>query len=185
VITMQLWGLLALVVIAGCGGAPARSARFALFPASWRTERAGGVDERAALRSGLSTVPSITTVDVPSCEDCADAARAAHADRAVATTLASLGGTVLARVSVIDVRGGTREETRQRVVREANDASVRQALFELGRAIAEPYAAEPAWYETWWPWTAAAAILLGAGVAVAVGVTVGSQNGPDIVVTPP
>lgn len=176
--------------VAACASVPPPHARFGVLPASWRTRDPWpGLDERAALRRGLLARGHVSVIDVatpaePCEEECARrAASALDVDRVVLTTLASLGDTVLARVSVLDVARGTREETRQRVVRGADRGRITAALVELGRALAEPFAEETPWYERWWPWTIGAALIAGA-VAIGTGAVLGSQPGPDVVVTP-
>lgn len=180
------------LVLSGCGAqATVTAPRMALMPSSWRTRDPWpALDERAMIRRGLGT---IETVDAePGDEICDDeaecarrAGREADADRVVVTTMASLGETVLARVSVIDLRGDAEEESRQRVIDDASEARVAEAMTDLGRAIAEPYLGRrPQWYEEWWPWTIGAVVLAGVVAAIA-GVVVATDDQPDVVVIPP
>lgn len=185
--------LVSTLAIGGCG-ASAVPVRLAVLPVAWQTRDAfEGLDERAPLTRGLASVEAVSVVDVapePPCGDDAECARAAArtagADRAVAASMASLGDTVIARVSVIDVRAGTREETRQRVVQEGTEARVREALVELGAATARGFApaAAPLWEEAW-VWIVGGSALAGAAVAIALAVALGGSGGPDHVVTPP
>lgn len=177
--------LLSMIALSGCGSAAIASPRLALMPAAWRTSDPWPeLEERDALRRGLRDV---RTVDA-SCEgeDCArEAGRAVDADRVVVTTMASLGETVLARVSVIDLEGEAEEETRQRVIEDASAARVESAMTDLGRSIAEPYLPRGApWYEEWWPWTIGAVLVLGIGAAIAGGVVAGQRRIDSVIEFP-
>lgn len=188
------------VAAIGCGAArPALTeptdARLAVLEVGWQTrDPLPALDARDPLMAGMRTVPSVTVVAVdpePACEaqdaECARrAGRAVAADRVVVSSMAALGETVLARVSVIDVRAGTREETRQRVVRGVSASRVRAALHELGELVVAPFAPprETPWFEEAWVWAVGGAVVVGAVVAIALGLGLSGQ-GPDVVVTPP
>jgi hypothetical protein len=118
-------------------------------------------------------------------------ARDLHADKLLKTRLATLGGTVLVRVGLVDVATGTREQERQEVVNAANTQRVEAALTQMARGLARPYTPPPPapppqarWYEAWWVWTLIGAAVAGAGVAVGAAV-VSQDAGPDVVITPP
>jgi hypothetical protein len=178
--------VLSTIVLCACGSSAVRAPRFALMPAAWRTRDPWpGLEERAMLRRGLSGLRVDDVEPIDGCEDDeASCARRAggDADRVIVTTMASLGDTVLARVNVIETRGAAGQETRQRVIEGANEARVRTAMVELGRAIAEPYVRTP-WYEEWWPWTIAGVLV--AGVAAAItGAVLATQDNPDWIIEP-
>lgn len=192
-------GFLSCVVLAGCATtqAPVSHTRIAVLPVSWQTrDTLPDLEERAPLREGLRSVSTVTVLE-PDPEPPCDAeddecmrriGRELRADKIVVTTMAALGDTVLVRVSVLDVDRGTRDETRQRVVSNAVERRVREALSALGRQIAEPFAPERSegeWYEQWWVWALAGTLLAGAAAAAVVGVAVSEQQGPDVVITPP
>lgn len=187
-----------MVTAMGCGASrpAAPGIRLAVLEASWQTrDPLPALAARAPLMDGMRTVPTVavTAVDPdPACEpgdaECARrAGRTIAADRVVVTSMAALGETVLARVSVIDVRGGTREETRQRVVRGVNEARVRAALRELGALVVAPFAPPVAtpWYEEAWLWAVGGAVVVSAAVAIVLGVALSNGQGHNIVVTPP
>lgn len=195
--SMMVWAM-------GCGASPptvadATGARLAVLAVGWQTrDPLPSLDAREPLMAGMRTVPSVTVVPIepePACEaddaECARrAGRAVRADRVVMSSMAALGETVLARVSVVDVRAGTREETRQRVVRGVRGVSaarVRAALRELGELVVAPYAParETPWYEEAWVWGVAGAVVVGAAVAIGLGLGLSSPEGPNVVVTPP
>lgn len=204
---------LALTAVA-CGGSSAASGqprdargarrtqtRIAVLPPVWV---AGGttieLDAAAAVGRGFGRYPSVRARtaslgerDAAECAEDLSCVRevGAHerAAKAVVTRLAELGETVVVRVSMIDVEGGTQEEARQEVVRNANAARVGAALERLARELGRPFAPpEPppdAWYERWEVWA-------GGGVLVAAGVTAtvlvvsgGGGRGPDGTITPP
>jgi hypothetical protein len=200
----------------GCGpslrGAPATAShptapRLAVLPALWITPSPQcALDATKAALDGLSDSHAVEPVRAelppaapgaapsPACQEdpgCVRRAGAAsRAQKAIVIKLAELGDTVLTRISLVDVEGGTHELTRQQAVR-AQPALVAQAVrsmtLELGRSLGpEPTAPSPAWYERWWVWA-------GVGVVVASAIAVPllirnsqeTKNGPDVVITPP
>lgn len=181
---------------------PTPSASIAIGPAEWATEDSLLVDVHGAMVRGFRGA-RVEAVDTraemerrgeacAAAPDCADeVARALGAEKVVHIKLATLGGTVLVRISVIDVASGTRNEERQEVVSEATPERVNEAITALARGIADPYRPPPptppkptAWYEEWWVWTLVGAAVVGTGVGVGVGVAT-QEEGPDVVVTPP
>ena len=129
-------------------------------------------------------------------EEIAAIAREAGAEKLLRTKLATLGGTVLVRMGVVDVATGTRAEERQEVVNAATPDRVRAAIASLAKQIAKPYVPPPPpppprvvheqarWYQQWWVWTLVGAAVVGTGIGVGVAATAGDP-GPDVVVTPP
>jgi len=123
---------------------------------------------------------------------CADVvARDLRADKLVQTRLATLGGTVLVRIGLVDVSTGTRDEERQEVVNAATAARVDAALAGIARGLGRPYAPPPRvpepeskWYQQWWVWTLVGTAIVGTGVGVGAAV-LGGEPGPDVVITPP
>lgn len=112
-------------------------------------------------------------------------------DKLVTVRLAALGETVLVRGTLVDIRSGTQDESRQVVVNSASGPRIDAAMRELGRAFAKPYAPPPVVpkkqtpaYETWWFWTTLGASLAVTG-AVVTGVVVATQPQPDVVINPP
>ena len=116
-----------------------------------------------------------------------------RASAVVLVELAELGGTVLVRASVVDVRLGTRSATRQEVVHDARLDRLSAALDRVGREVARPLApsrAEPPRTRHFWQqglfWVAAGVVVAGAATAVTVSATSGSSEPrPDVVITPP
>lgn len=183
---------------------PPPAPSIAIAPADWATADSLAVDVHGAIVLGFDGA-RIEAVD-PRAEmerrgeacsldpDCAqDVARTLGAEKVVRTKLATLGGTVLVRVSVVDVTSGTRDEERQEVVNEATPERVSAAITLIAKNIAEPYRPAPpppappeqaAWFEQWWVWTLVGAAVVGTGVGVGAAV-VTQEEGPDVVVTPP
>ncbi len=179
----------------------------AVAPAQWATEDSVPVDLDAAVREGFVGA-RIRVVDARAAveergqgcsadEACVEAAaREAGAEKLLRTKLATLGGTVLVRMGVVDVATGTRAEERQEVVNAATPDRVRAAIASLAKQIAKPYVPPPPpppprvvheqarWYQQWWVWTLVGAAVVGTGIGVGVAATAGDP-GPDVVVTPP
>jgi len=115
--------------------------------------------------------------------------RQVGADMVVVTRLAELGGTLVIEVRMIDVRGGSGEQARQQVIREATGPRIAGALEGMGRELGRPWAPAPEpdlrWYERWWVWAAGAVVVAGAATATIVIATGDGQTEPDIIVRPP
>ncbi len=208
---------LPLTLLAGCSRAGSRSSTtarapsevpVAVLPVVWATRRPDApldgarIVARAVGRDvRVRAVPLERTAQVVAAEPegCAgDVAcvrrvgarlRAAHV---VVVELAELGGTVLVRATVVDVRQGTRRATRQEVVRDARPARVEAALDRVGREVARPLAparAALAPPRTFWQrpivWIVAGVVVVGAASAVTVAVTSSPAEEPDFVITPP
>jgi hypothetical protein len=184
--------IVALLCAAGCGGTLQQQPRFGVLEASWGTTSA--IEDSNTSREivagmreqGLSEARAL---DAEPCNDDVECLRSTGesygVERLVAPSLLALGTTVLLRASVIDVALGTRTQTRQEVIADASAARIDAAARALGIELARPHvpAAETPWYEQWWPWTIAGALVAGAAVAIAVGVLATGQ-GPDVVVRP-
>lgn len=115
-----------------------------------------------------------------------------HTRHVVVVELAELGGTVLVRATVVDVRQGTRSATRQEVVRDARPGRLQAALARVGREVARPLApprAALAPPRTFWQrpivWVVAGVVAAGAATAVTVALTASPTEEPDVVITPP
>jgi hypothetical protein len=195
-------------LLVACAAAPARPAtapaptphaRIAVASPEWATEDTLDVDVSSAVTRGFKGA-RVEVVDprptiIARGEACATdpacvqgAARDLHADKLLKTRLATLGGTVLVRVGLVDVATGTREQERQEVVNAASTQRVEAALTQMARGLARAYTPPPPpqarWYEAWWVWTLIGAAVVSAGVGV--GAAVLSQDaGPDVVITPP
>lgn len=110
--------------------------------------------------------------------------------KAVVTRLAQLGDTVVVRIALVDVRGGTQEQVRQEVVRDATAARVSAAIERVGRELARPFAPsrEPqrgAWYTSWPFWTGVAVLAAAGATATILVVTQDNGRQPDGTITPP
>lgn len=208
---------LALSLLAGCTHAGSRSStparapsevQVAVLPVVWATRRpeapldgarivarAVGRDVRARAvpleRSAraLGAEPEGCAGDVACVRRVGARLRARYV---VVVELAELGGTVLVRATVVDVRQGTRSATRQEVVRDARPARVEAALDRVGREVARPLAparAAIAPARTFWQrpivWVVAGVVAVGAATAVTVAATSNSPAEPDVVITPP
>lgn len=186
---------------------PSSSPPIAVLPAVWVTPDPSSTEAlTGAAVEGLRQTPGVRAerVRVPvrqhddsACHDdiaCMRAAsRKAKAARVLVTKLAGLGDTVLVRMSLFDVSGGTNEQTRQSVVRTSDDASIRAAVrtlaHEMGKPFGKPRSPEPpeeSWYEQWWVWAGAGAIV-SAGVAVPLMMREdpAQDPNPDVIITPP
>ncbi len=201
--------------ICGCGASPgpapetpsAPSVRMAVLPAQWVTPDPKpttkltqavlqGVRSNRGVDAQAASVAAQPTEEAIPCQDDPDCLRATgkrtQASKVVVTKIASLGGTVLVRMTVVDVKGGTQEQTRQSVSQSAEDAALQRAVRDLAAQLAKPYAAPdpeapaPSWYETWWVWTLAGAVVT-TGVAVPLLLRDGDEEEtpPDVVITPP
>ncbi len=203
--------LLPFVMIAlGCGASQprpndARAARasIAVLPTVWATSDPSlRVDGARAIEHGLGGVRGLSVVDAQrvrrrlgsapaSCpEDVAclrSVGRQLGADWVVVVKLAELGHTVLARTRMVDVLGGTQEQSVQRVVHDATAARVAAVLSAMANDLGAPLVPRPptAWYAHPWLWVAGGAVLVGAAVVVAVLAIRGGQTPPDAIVTPP
>lgn len=177
-----------------CGGAAPARTTVAVLPVVWRTaDPVEALDERAPLVDGMREVE---TVDVrtpnpsPPCdaEDSECARRVGTdegAEHVLSISMAALGDTVLTRATLVDVGGGTAEQTRQRVVRSADEASLRAALRDLGLGVARPFAPEGSDGVLEATLATTAVVVVLAGVALAIGLSLADQGGPDFEVTPP
>ena len=188
--------MLAALTIGGCGAAaPVRDvSRIAVLPVEWATEDPlPALDERAPLAAGLREASELEVVEPRAAcaegdSDCVRRVGAeAGADRVLVASMASLGQTALARVTLLDSALGTGEQTRQEVISEVTAARVRAALEALGRDIGAPFAPQrpTPWYEEAWVWTVVGAVVVLTAASVAIGVAVSEQGAPDVVVVPP
>ncbi len=204
--------------ICGCGAAPgpgpetpaapsAPSVRMAVLPAQWVTPDPKptakltqavlqGVRSNRGVEAQPASVASHPTKEGIPCQDDPDCLRTTgertQASKVVVTKIAALGGTVLVRMTVVDVKGGTQEQTRQSVSQTAEDAALQQAVRDLAAKLAKPYALpdpeepSPSWYEQWWVWTLAGAVVT---TSVAVPLLLRDREEevipPDVVITPP
>jgi len=204
--------------ICGCGAAPgpgpetpaapaAPSVRMAVLPAQWVTPDPKptakltqavlqGVRSNRGVEAQPASMASHPTKEGIPCQDDPDCLRTAgertQASKVVVTKIAALGGTVLVRMTVVDVKGGTQEQTRQSVSQTAEDAALQRAVRDLAAKLAKPYALpdpedpSPAWYEQWWVWTLAGAVVT---TSVAVPLMLRDreeeETPPDVVITPP
>lgn len=209
---------LPLTLLAGCthGAAPrsASSARapaevpVAVLPVVWATRRpdapldaarivarAVGRDVRARAVPLASTAQALAVEPEGCSGDVACVRRVGvrlQARHVVVVELAELGGTLLVRATVVDVRQGTRSATRQEVVRDARPARVEAALARIGREVARPLAPARAALvppRTFWQrpivWIVAGVVAVGAATAVTVAATSSPSAEPDVVITPP
>jgi hypothetical protein len=199
------------LLLLGCAADPGRpatpptqvpSARIAVAPPEWATEETLDVHVSAAITKGFAGARVEVLDPRPAMaargEACAadptcvqGIARDLRADKLLKTRLATLGGTVLVRVGLVDVATGTRAEERQEVVNEASAQRVEAALTQLARGLARPYTPPPPapppparWYESWWVWTLIGAAAVGGGVAIGAA-ALAQDPGPDVVITPP
>jgi hypothetical protein len=201
--------------ICGCGAAPgpgpetpaAPSVRMAVLPAQWVTPDPKpttkltqavlqGVRSNRGVEARPASEVSRPTEEAIPCQDDPECLRAtgerAQASKVVVTKIAALGGTVLVRMTVVDVKGGTQEQTRQSVSQTAEEAALQQAVRDLAAKLAKPYALpdpvepSPSWYEKWWVWTVAGAVVT---TSVAVPLMLrdreDEETPPDVVITPP
>jgi hypothetical protein len=191
---------------------PTQITHVAVLPALWITP--GGRDVSAAtsaaadgLRatSGVSAAVAVvpeSRVDEdaqPCHEEPACVRRVGgelHARKAVVIKLAELGGTVLARVTLVDVEAGTQEQTRQTVVNSTDTTRVAQAVRAMAMELSRPFGPPPSpaprplsWYERWWVWAGGGGIAVSAIVIPLVVLRTrsdsGTQPSPDVVITPP
>jgi hypothetical protein len=201
--------------ICGCGAAngpepqapSAPSVRMAILPAQWVTPDPKptseltqavlqGVRSNRGVEAQAASVPSGPAQEAIACQDDPECLRTTgertQAAKVVVTKIASLGGTVLVRMTVVDVKGGTQEQTRQSVSQTSENAALQQVVRDLAAQLAKPYALpapeEPtsSWYEKWWVWTLAGAVVT---TSVAVPLMLRDPNEeetpPDVVITPP
>lgn len=201
--------------ICGCGAAPgpeprapsAPSVRMAILPAQWVTPDPKptseltqavlqGVRSNRGVEAQAASVPSGPAQDAIVCQDDPDCLRTTgertQASKVVVTKIASLGGTVLVRMTVVDVKGGTQEQTRQSVSQTSESAALQRAVRALAAQLAKPYALpapeQPSspWYDQWWVWTVAGAVVT---TSVAVPLMLREpdeeETPPDVVITPP
>jgi hypothetical protein len=208
---------LALSLLAGCTHSASRSSTavrarsdvaVAVLPVVWATRRpdvpldaarivARAVERDVRVRSvaldrtarAVEAEPGGCAGDVACVRRVGARLGAAHVVR---VELAELGGTVLVRATVVDVRLGTRSATRQEVVREAGPARLEAALERVGREVARPLApprAEPVRARAFWQrevvWILAGVVVVGAATAVTVAATSGPSDEPDFLITPP
>lgn len=180
--------------------------RVVVFPEHWLTLTPSiDVDAAAAASVGLTESGGVevqdrtTTAGAVAAGDgeCSEEPECVRAigreldvERAVVIGLAELGDTVLVRVSVMDVVGGTREHTRQEVVHEATAQAVEAAISRIARELGQTYApqreTERRWYQRWWVWTIVGVALAGGAVGAIVGTTVvDDEPQPDVTVTLP
>jgi hypothetical protein len=147
-----------------------------------------GVDAQPASAASHPTKEGIACQDDPDC--LRTTGERTQASKIVVTKIAALGGTVLVRMTVVDVKGGTQEQTRQSVSQTAEDAALQHAVRDLAAKLAKPYAlpdpVETSWYEKWWVWTLAGAVVT---TSVAVPLMLRDREDeeipPDVVITPP
>jgi len=105
--------------------------------------------------------------------------------------IGNLGETTVIRLSVVDVSQGALEQTLQEVVGGDDEATLRAGLEALAARYAQGLEQQRVapWYTQWWVWAAggASALLLAVGVtAVALLLLApGSDDGPDVIITPP
>lgn len=188
---MQRAVAMVMLMAAGCATSPAPSVHIAVLPVRWATDDPLPADEREPLVEGLRAT-SGQSVSTPE-SDCAEescaqhAGQAAEADRVVLASMAALGQTALARVVVLDVELGTREQTRQEVIPTLEPEDVRARLVALGESVGEPFAPHEAsaFYEQAWFWTVIGVALVGGAVATTLALTLDGGEGPDFTVVPP
>lgn len=192
---------MALVAGALCAGCvapaqpPPKAVTIAVFEPSWATSPPPLPVGRAPLLAGLQSRGGVRTEDIQ--EDAACFAESAclaraianrSAEKALSVRLAALGDTVLVRASLLDTKRGTIDESRQTVVLDATAAKLSDALTDLGRALAAPFAPPPKaavpLARSAWFWAIIGASVLGTGAAIGAGV-MAAQPRPDVVVTPP
>jgi len=181
-------------------------------PTSWTGgEASTTLDADGALRSGLARARSSRLVSSQAeyaaapagCSEDAGCllatAKRTGASKLAQVRIASLGTTTLVRVVVFDIARGTQEQTRQELVREADDRAVSEAIAHAAEVLARPWAPSPpaersaAWYESGWLWGSLGAAVVG-GAALAIGVSTGGADPsaaskpseqPDFTLTPP
>ncbi len=183
----------------------------AVLPSVWVTpEPSRNFDATAAAIDGLVASHGVTArrATVPPPPETAEPSVACHDDlgcvrriggamkarKVVVVKLAELGDTVLVRIAMIDVEGGTQEQTRQSVVRGAEPSRIAEAVRSLSLELARPFGPPPApqppapaWYEHWWVWAGAGAVVA-AGVATPLllrGKDETPTQQPDVVIKPP
>lgn len=111
--------------------------------------------------------------------------RELEADSIVVLRVGRLGDTTVTRLTVFDLKQGTRQGTWQEVLRAAQrDRGIKQAMQRMVAAFAPPPAAPRPWYTRWWVWTAAGVVVAGA-VTAAVLATRPSDDGYDRSIVPP
>ena len=213
--TAAAGALVLAAAVFGCGGGSAveprdaraggarRMTRIAVLPAVWVAGGTGlSVDARGALTRGLEAEGGVTVrnaevetsggQDAASCAEDLSCVRrvgaGARAAKALVTRLAELGDTVVVRVALVDVGGGTQETARQEVVREATAARLDAALERVAREIARPFVPprppeEDAWYERWEVWAVTGVVVTAASVAAALLLTADPETQPDAIVT--
>ena len=176
-------------------GASAPRTTLAVLPAAWRTADAlPTLDERAPLLEALEqsgAVEARAADPEPACDaedsECARAAgHRAGAEHAVLTSLAGLGETVVLRVTVLEVEGGTTEQTHQEVLHSRDEALAREALRALGARVAQPFTDSTASDTLVTVFSVGAAVAV-AGV-IALVIALAAETGPpnvDHVVVPP
>lgn len=179
--------------LVACGGASATRPRVAVIADAWRSPASlPGVRARDALVEGLEESGAVEARRSDAiCDDDVECLRAAgvasRVERVAAPDLAALGTTVVLRVSVVNVDGATREQTLQRVVRDATASRVHAVArglgLDLARSLSPPVPSE--WYQEWWPWTIGGTLV---ATAIAIGITaalLSAGRGPDVTVIPP
>lgn len=210
------WVRVALLVAALPGCTPARHAadpaterplvRVAILPPLWVTSQPTvRLDAAREAARELSTLRGVALADrqraaeltngEQSCQEDAVCVRRVgrklQVDKAIVIRLAELGSTVIVRVSLVDARGSSREQTNQQVVRGASGERVGRAIGRMSAELVRPLLpsepeVEQAWYEHWWVWVTAGTLVIGAVVtAVVIAVMNADEESPDVVVTPP
>lgn len=183
---------------AGCGGAtpPPRSVSMGVVTPNWATDAPSWASsaEGEALEQGLQTAPGVVLHSLEAqCEDdevtcLRETAERAQLDYAVGTTLAELGGTVMVRVTSVEVLDEAPEALRQVVVQDASAERLREALAAIGREISEPFLPPEAvslqWYEHWWLWAIVGVAVAGGAISIFV-LTDDQPREPDVTLSPP
>ena len=142
----------------------------------------GGVVESKERVASFFAKESATCTDEPACIRRVGGALAVH--KVVLVKLAELAGTVVVHGRMVDVAGNAPEETLQEVVRAATPERIAEVVRSMGISFAKPFEPPPAWYERWWVWTIAAAVIAGAFTAIGFTLLSG-EPGPDLTITPP
>lgn len=177
--------------------------RVAVTPPAWATATPVDADTTGVLVRALSGRPGLDLDDPRRAADALalrgaacvadlpcvrEVGRGLEVDEVVLLRLARLGDTVLVRMTLVDVAGAMREDTRQEVVQGATAERVERSVGRLAADLARSVAPDPSerLARRWWVWTLSGTALVAVTVLTAWAATRGDGgNGPDVVITPP